>query len=724
MSIARFMSTDSQGNVSILKDHYDWRDTWEHIVPVDVLGTRTRLLLYDRFNGDAKLLNTDGAGGISEIATHTGWKKSWDIIVPGEFGAGGRDDVLLYRRDAGEAKFFRSRTNGDLELLKTHDDWRTVWDIIVAGQFADGGHSDLLLYEQDTGTARFFTTDGSGNLTSLKDHTWETGWDIILPGRFGAADAVTDLFFYRRADGSGMFFRSDGAGNIQLIRKYQLGPGWDIIVPGNFGGSGTTDLLFYRRSDGRAAFYTTDSSGGLNLLKEHTWSTIWDVIVPGRFDSSSYTALLLYAGGLNGAAAFGWRGCIDTDVRFSEFFGADHTVMAHFMPQYPIGYAGPIWAENGSGAYFVGQGNFNFGDGAVAHLRFEVGGQRRMVPFSNTPGIWRHVAAVRKANKFTLYVLGTEVESLTISPTDSKLPSLDSTLRLGRCTDNRLVDPEEHAPEGRESQYYGFVDDVAVFTRALTPEEIKQVASHRRIDGLEQGLLAGWTFDASKAQPNGSGRAPLPAKLKRPLVFRSLAGAAGRAVNRVILSPLRDIAYDNDLLPPAPARFTFPLPFNKGEVWRVVQGWGSAQGTHRGSAAFSLDLQSVACTGTCGEPVRSVGPGTVREVVDDDDGDGNYIIVQHHLAVLAAYLHNEKGSSRVNVGDTVTAGQHIANIGIVERHLHFTVRSHLTIPDRRPVTIPYAFQPFDVCTPGHDGTCSEWVHVKHGVPLNNQRIRW
>ena len=68
-----------------------------------------------------------------------------------------------------------------------------------------------------------------------------------------------------------------------------------------------------------------------------------------------------YESRLNRAAAIGWRGCVDTDLNFSEFFGSDHTVMGWFMLQYPVGYAGPIWAERGSGTYFVGQGNFRYG---------------------------------------------------------------------------------------------------------------------------------------------------------------------------------------------------------------------------------------------------------------------------------------------------------------------------------------------------------------------------
>src|SRR5262245_10889012 len=41
---------------------------------------------------------------------------------------------------------------------------------------------------------------------------------------------------------------------------------------------------------------------------------------------------------INLGAWFGWKGSADTDLKFSEFFGADHTVMTRFMAQYPIAF--------------------------------------------------------------------------------------------------------------------------------------------------------------------------------------------------------------------------------------------------------------------------------------------------------------------------------------------------------------------------------------------------
>ena len=164
-------------------------------------------------------------------------------------------------------------------------------------------------------------------------------------------------------------------------------------------------------------------------------------------------------------------------------------------------------------------------------------------------------------------------------------------------------------------------------------------------------------------------------------------------------------------------------------MWRVVQGSSESGATasHKGPAAFSLDLQLAPGGVTCGgEEVRAVAAGTVSVVVDDDDTGDCYISVEHYPSIFGHYLHNAKGSSKVSVGDHVVAGQHLANVGEVKCHLHFDTLSELASPGvQAPVTIPFAFAHFDVCTPAPGATeCTEWVHVKHGLPLNDQWVRW
>ena len=42
------------------------------------------------------------------------------------------------------------------------------------------------------------------------------------------------------------------------------------------------------------------------------------------------------------AVALSWKGYVDTDLNFAEFFSANHTMIARFMPQYPNAYEGPL----------------------------------------------------------------------------------------------------------------------------------------------------------------------------------------------------------------------------------------------------------------------------------------------------------------------------------------------------------------------------------------------
>ena len=98
---------------------------------------------------------------------------------------------------------------------------------------------------------------------------------------------------------------------------------------------------------------------------------------------------------INLGAWFGWRGSADTDLRFNEFFAADHTVMARFMPQYPIASVGPILAENGSGTYFVGQGDF-LSNPEGTKLMLSVGNQSQV--YLSTLGHRGYLASCRRCS--------------------------------------------------------------------------------------------------------------------------------------------------------------------------------------------------------------------------------------------------------------------------------------------------------------------------------------
>jgi hypothetical protein len=135
--------------------------------------------------------------------------------------------------------------------------------------------------------------------------------------------------------------------------------------------------------------------------------------------------------------------------------------MAWFMPQYPYAYEGPIFAENGTGIFSVGQGDCRSGDGGFLDagdpvLFVQLGSKKviYLVPEFKRD-VWQHIAVVRKSNTLKLYVNGiyktpvkvNKKKRNTIAPDSeidasaitSSLPY--GTLRFGRRT---------HADRGRK----------------------------------------------------------------------------------------------------------------------------------------------------------------------------------------------------------------------------------------------------------------------------------
>lgn len=142
------------------------------------------------------------------------------------------------------------------------------------------------------------------------------------------------------------------------------------------------------------------------------------------------------------AAAFGWTGHTDTDLNFSEFFAADHTLVVRFMPQRPNAYEGPLVAENGAGTFGIGQGEWLFGGQPNwgTKLYLAVGSQFVTYRTPLRAGTWYHLAMVARAasgqRTFTVYLDGAQLGQPLAVPTGaSGLPQ--GTLRFGKRTTGR-----------------------------------------------------------------------------------------------------------------------------------------------------------------------------------------------------------------------------------------------------------------------------------------------
>lgn len=109
---------------------------------------------------------------------------------------------------------------------------------------------------------------------------------------------------------------------------------------------------------------------------------------------------------------------------------------------------------------------------------------------------------------------------------------------------------------------------------------------------------------------------------------------------------------------------THPLPNA-----RVSSNYGGRTMSGRAENHSGLDL--AAPTGT---PIYATGPGIVTKA-GWGTGYGQYVEINHGNGYLTRYAH----ASRLNVrvGDNVTAGDHIANVGCTGRctgpHLHYEV---------------------------------------------------
>jgi hypothetical protein len=407
------------------------------------------------------------------------------------------------------------------------------------------------------------------------------------------------------------------------------------------------------------------------------------------------------------ALGLSWKGHVDTNLAFSEFFGANHTIALRFMPQYPNTYEGPLVAENGSGQFVIGQGDW-LGGTSGTKLYLAVGSQARNYNVTLTAGQWHHLAVVATSTSthrvFTLYLNGTALGSpLYVALSDAQLPGAGSTLRFGKRTTGQTIN-------GRNAQYYGFIDDVAIFNRALSTAEIQSLNnSVLNLTGSESGLVAGYTFNTGS----------LPASLSRPVSL--LSGA-----ERIDVSTNRNNAADAPNLPVPSQHVEMTLPFPAGEAWEVIQGYDEAGGSHKGYASFCWDLvlADQPQSASNGKPFHAAAPGTVVTVAESNSPGGatNLIEVQQSVGEIAGYLHLKKDTALPAAGATVIREQNLAQVGdtgasIGAYHLHFAMTDK---KDGTPgfVTFPIAFSHYEV-----RDAAGVWHYVYRGVPKSGDVIR-
>ena len=110
---------------------------------------------------------------------------------------------------------------------------------------------------------------------------------------------------------------------------------------------------------------------------------------------------------------------------------------------------------------------------------------------------------------------------------------------------------------------------------------------------------------------------------------------------------------------------THPLP----DLKRVSSNYGNRTMGGRAERHSGLDMSAPS-----GTPIYATGPGIVTKS-GWGTGYGQYVEINHGNGYLTRYAHASRLVARV--GDRVTAGEHIANVGCTGRctgpHLHYEV---------------------------------------------------
>jgi hypothetical protein len=393
------------------------------------------------------------------------------------------------------------------------------------------------------------------------------------------------------------------------------------------------------------------------------------------------------------ALSLTWGGWADTAIAFSEFFSSDHTVAARFMMQFVNAYDGPMLAVHGSGSYFIGNGD---GRGGNNKISIRIGSGFLDIPVAASfQETWHHITVVRKATTFTIYIDGESKGTLAVTTSNNPV----GTIRLGRSD-------EIH------QQFYGFMDDVAVYTAALTASQVTTLAVATTLTGKETNLFAGFVFG------DGPG-VPIPATLKRSVTC--FPGA-----HNITLSKNRNNAADSKLLPLSLVSH-MRLPFEQGRIANISQAFGDPTISHTGYAAFCYDFM-FPDDDISGHAFKASSPGIVTHVwqggPNTNQGPSNFVTIEQGATEFCDYLHLQQNSCGVNTAQSVSYGTDLAKTGrsgTGSPHLHQAVTNlgeHTT--DREHfVTIAFPFCNYEYS----EDNGVTWDHVIRGYLKKGQWVR-
>lgn len=417
------------------------------------------------------------------------------------------------------------------------------------------------------------------------------------------------------------------------------------------------------------------------------------------------------------ALALGW-GDYATTTLDAGWLNADHSLSVRFLAAYDAAYRGVIVADE-SGSYHLGMAPYS-SLGRPA-LELCVGGVTftyplpdavltdndfRAGPHRQKARRWRRLALSRRGSQVVVAYDGQLVGTFEAGPQAAR-----GRLRLGRLAQ----------PIFGQDQFYGLIDDVALWSSALTDSELQAVASTALPEPRAQ-----LDFDAPS----------------------STAFELGGSARLAVVSREHNAALDELRLPAPQHRTRLELPFLLDQVWMPIQGINSAL-SHHDNAAFAIDFIRVdprfvadnprhvpggSHSESQGQPVTAPALGQITALVDthaDDersptgDRSSNFVCVQHQPREVSCLLHVLAGvtareASHVATGATLAR---VGRSGADAVHLHFAL-SDLPEPttpgvESPLVTIPAAFSNYFAST----DFGQSWHHVERGTPAPGEWVR-
>lgn len=263
---------------------------------------------------------------------------------------------------------------------------------------------------------------------------------------------------------------------------------------------------------------------------------------------------------------------------------------------------------------------------------------------------------------------------INMSNCSKKILFLASCLLLASCSHDpsrvTITDLRAPARETSSSGQHIVRRGETLYSIAwLYNRDFKELATNNGI-AAPYTIYPGQKISLTVRRP-GAVRPYIPPRVRKP---QQVVSKPAKALEKTTSKPQKVVSErKNDASikkRPAPTPTKKPvIASSSGWQWpvngRVISGYSLKAPVNKG-----IDI-----SGKLGEPVAAAASGEVVYAGSDLSGYGRLVILKHNRSYLSAYAHNRE--LFVNEGDSVKAGQKIAEIGstgTTEPKLHFEIR--------------------------------------------------